>query len=177
MNIKKLSDIAIIPDKGSSGAAGYDLYTTETYELSVGERRLFKTDIAMAIPFGSYGRIAPRSGLAVKKGLDVLAGVIDSDYRGEIMVALINLGQEPIQIKSGDKIAQIIFQSHYLHKFVEVYDLDSTDRASKGFGSTDETVQQNYKHSVLSDIYKTHPIEVNSKTKYSDLMKEREKSI
>ena len=98
MNIKKLSDKAVIPSKGSVGAAGYDLYTTESYELKPGERKAFKTDIALAIPEGFYGRVAPRSGLAVKHGLDVLAGVIDSDYRGEILVALINLGDKPVQL-------------------------------------------------------------------------------
>ncbi len=142
MNIKKLNDKAIIPTKGSKDAAGYDLYTTETYELKPGERKAFKTDISISIPTGLYGRIAPRSGLAVKNGIDVLAGVIDSDYRGEILVALINFGQESITlpiVKNGKEtpIAQIIFEHHTQHEFNIVENLNETERNIDGFGSSD----------------------------------------
>ena len=101
MKIKLLSDKAIVPSRGSKYAAGYDLYSVESYELKVGERKAFKTDVSMAIPHGYYGRIAPRSGLALKKGIDVLGGVIDEDYRGELLVILVNLGQENVQINAG----------------------------------------------------------------------------
>jgi dUTP pyrophosphatase len=84
VSITKLNKSAIVPTRGSMKAAGYDLYTTEFHVLKPGERKLFKTGLSMAIPSGMYGRIAPRSGLALKNGLDVLAGVIDEDYRGEI---------------------------------------------------------------------------------------------
>ena len=142
MNIKKLSEKAIIPTKGSKGAAGYDLYTIESHTLKPNERRVFKTGISIAIPDGYYGRVSPRSGLSVKCGIDVLAGTIDSDYRGEIMVALINLGQEPVSlplIKNGMEtpIAQIIFQKYEEVVFNIVDDLDITNRGSKGFGSSD----------------------------------------
>ena len=90
IQLKKLSENAIVPTRGSSGAAGYDLYSTEDYILKPGERKLFKTNISVKIPDGYYGRLAPRSGLAFKHGIDVLAGVIDSDYLGDIGVILLN---------------------------------------------------------------------------------------
>jgi dUTP pyrophosphatase len=137
MNIKKLSSDAIIPTKGSEYSAGYDLYSIEEYELKSFERKPFKTGIAIAIPKGLYGRVAPRSGLAVKKGIDVLAGIIDQDYRGEILVVLINLGNEAVKINKGDKIAQIIFENYTSVKMNEVNELDETVRGESGFGSTD----------------------------------------
>jgi dUTP pyrophosphatase len=179
MNIKKLSPNAIIPTRGGSAtsqAAGYDLYSTEEYELKIGERKAFKTDISMAIPVKYYGRIAPRSGLAVKKGIDVMAGVVDSDYRGEILVVLINLGQDSVQIKSGDKIAQIIFEQHYNPEFSIVDDLDSTDRGVKGFGSTDEPKPVKIPSVVskaLEDMYKGTKYDVPSDVKYIDKIKEK----
>lgn len=182
MLIKKLKETAVIPSRGSKGAAGYDLYTTETYELKVGERKAFKTDISIAIPPSYYGRIAPRSGLAVKKGIDVLAGVIDEDYRGEILVALINLGQEPVQINVGDKIAQIIFENYNAFALEETTgELTNTERGSDGFGSTDKKSNVEIPkvvQSALTDLYnKQHSEEVVPKAKYSDLIKEREKNI
>jgi dUTP pyrophosphatase len=183
MNIKLLSDKGKMPTKGSVDAAGYDLYTTESYELKIGERKTFKTDISLAIPQGLYGRVAPRSGLAVKKGLDVLAGVIDADYRGEILVALINLGQENVIINSGDKIAQIIFEHYTNHEFNVVDDLNSTDRGDKGFGSTDKVSESKTPkipeavESFLENMYKKNPIEINNQTRYIDGIKEREKNI
>ena len=92
ISIKKLNELAIIPTRGSEHAAGHDLYATEEYTLKPLERKLFKTGISMAITEGMYGRIAPRSGLAYKAGIDVMAGVIDEDYRGDVGVILINLG-------------------------------------------------------------------------------------
>jgi dUTP pyrophosphatase len=136
MNIKKLSDKAIIPTKAHDTDAGYDLYTTESYTLKPGERKVFKTDISLAIPPTLYGRIAPRSGLAVKKGIDVLAGVVDSSYRGEVSVVLINLGQESVTIWPEDKIAQIIFEEYSSHEFTLVDELDTTKRNTNGFGSS-----------------------------------------
>jgi len=185
MNIKKLSDKAVTPSKGSIGAAGYDLHTTESYTLKPGERKSFKTDISLAIPEGFYGRVAPRSGLAIKYGIDVLAGVIDSDYRGEILVALVNLGSEPVTlpiVKDGKQtaIAQIIFESCQTVQagFVEVDDLTATQRGNGGFGSSDnkrETVDQAAKQmSKMEELYnKLGGIPTPSK-KYSQLIKERE---
>ncbi len=141
MPIKKLVDNAVIPTKGSLDAAGYDLVSLETGWIRPHERKVFKTGIAIAIPQGYYGRIAPRSGLAVKQGVDTLAGVIDSDYRGEILVVLLNTsdGDETnsVQISIGQKIAQIIIE-----KYEDVYwqledNLPETVRANGGFGSSD----------------------------------------
>jgi dUTP pyrophosphatase len=189
MNIKKLSDKAVIPSKGSTGAAGYDLYTTESYELKPGERKAFKTDIALAIPEGFYGRVAPRSGLAVKHGIDVLAGVIDSDYRGEILVALINLGDKPVQlpiVKDGKEtaIAQIIFEAcgTITGGFVEVDDLTATQRGSGGFGSSDnkrENVDQASKQmKSIENLYEQLGNKPQPPTKkYVELIREREQKL
>jgi len=136
MNIKLLNAKAKIPAKGSIEAAGYDLYSVENYTLKPGERHAFEIGIAMSIPKGLYGRIAPRSGLALKYGIDVMAGCVDSDYLGEIKVILINLGQEDFTVNEGDKIAQIIMESHTKLQLNVVDDLEATIRGTGGFGST-----------------------------------------
>ena len=189
MNIVKLSDKAQIPSKGSAGAAGYDLYTTESYELKPGERKAFKTDIKLAIPEGFYGRVAPRSGLAVKHGIDVLAGVIDSDYRGEILVALINLGDKPVQlpiIKDGKEtaIAQIIFEGcgTVNDGFTVVDDLTATQRGSGGFGSSDtkrENVDLAKKQmKSIEELYNAlGNVPQTPSKRYVDAIKEREQQI
>lgn len=188
MNIKKLSDKAVIPNKGSIGAAGYDLYTTESYELKPGERKAFKTDIALAIPEGFYGRVAPRSGLAVKYGIDVLAGVIDSDYRGEILVALINLGDKPIKlpiIKDGKEtaIAQIIIEgcATAVGGFIEVDDLNSTQRGVGGFGSTDinkSPTTPTTSGKTIEDLLKIKEANFDTNIKkYSEVIKERDNKL
>ena len=138
VKINKLNSSAIVPTRGSMKAAGYDLYATESYILKPGERYLFKTGLSMEIPSGLYGRIAPRSGLAFKNGIDVLAGVIDEDYRGEIGVILINLGNEDKAISPNDKIAQIIFENYTEVDFSESTKLEETSRGSGGYGSTDK---------------------------------------
>jgi dUTP pyrophosphatase len=142
MNIKKLSEKAIIPTKGSKDAAGYDLYAIESHTLKPLERKLFKTGLAMAIPSGMYGKIVPRSGLALKCGIDVLAGTIDEDYRNEVGVVLINLSNEDVTlpiIKDGKEtaIAQIIFRHYYNVNITVVDDLNVTERNMGGFGSSD----------------------------------------
>lgn len=188
MKIKKLSDKAVIPTKGSSGAAGYDLYTTESYELKPGERKAFKTDIALAIPEGFYGRVAPRSGLAVKYGIDVLAGVIDSDYRGEILVALINLGDKPVQlpiIKDNKEtaIAQIIIEgcATAIGGFTEVDDLNSTQRGAGGFGSSDLKKSTNViepSGKTIEDLLRMKEANYDTNVKkYSEIIKERDNKL
>jgi dUTP pyrophosphatase len=140
MKILTLSSHALLPKKGSTDAAGYDLYSIEAGVIKPKERQLIRTGIALAIPSGYYGRIAPRSGLAFKHGIDVMAGVIDSDYRGEVGVILYNSDNlNDFIFNIGDKIAQIIFEKHYDFVFNEVFklkDLDETQRGSDGFGST-----------------------------------------
>ena len=140
MKVKKLDPSAIIPTYGSAAAAGCDLYSVETVFLNPGEIRLIHTGWAMEIPTGYWGGIYARSGLALKKGLRPAncVGVIDSDYRGEIMVALRNDSYEGQWIEKGDRIAQLIFQQTYrpINGFEEVDELSDTERASGGFGST-----------------------------------------
>ena len=137
INIKKLSDNATLPSKGTSSAAGYDLYAAEDSVVVCGTRKLIKTNISMAITPGYYGRIAPRSGLAYKSGIDVLAGVIDSDYRGDIGVILYNTDKNiDFVVKKGDRIAQIIFEACYTATLNNVENLDNTLRQGGGFGST-----------------------------------------
>jgi dUTP pyrophosphatase len=141
IKIKKLSKNAVIPTNQTGLEAGYDLYSTEDAWLRPHERRLFKTNIAMEIPDGYYGRVAPRSGLAFKHGIDVLAGVIDQTYRGDIGVILYNTNggddTNSVQIKEGQAIAQIIIENCAKAKFIEVADLDDTARGEKGYGSSD----------------------------------------
>jgi len=141
LQVKKLNELAVLPSKGSSHAAAYDLCSTEDYTLMPMERKLFKTGLSFAIPQGMYGRIAPRSGLAYKDGIDVLAGVVDEDYRGEIGVVLINFGKTEKQFKVGDKIAQIIFEFYNDVDVVEVKDLFETVRGEGGWGSTGDQVR------------------------------------
>ncbi len=137
INVKKLSENATIPTQGTSFAAGYDLYAAEDTVVVCGTRKLIKTNISMEITPGYYGRIAPRSGLAYKNGIDVLAGVIDSDYRGDIGVILYNTDANiDFNVKKGDRIAQIIFEACYIATLNNVENLDNTLRQAGGFGST-----------------------------------------
>jgi len=137
INVKKLSENATIPTQGTVFAAGYDLYAAEDAVVVSGTRKLIKTNISMEITPGYYGRIAPRSGLAYKNGIDVLAGVIDSDYRGDIGVILYNTDANiDFHVKKGDRIAQIIFEACYSATLNNVDNLDNTLRQSCGFGST-----------------------------------------
>lgn len=140
MNIKKLRENAVIPTYGSASAAGADLYAAEDEALTIaaGETKLVHTGLAMEIPEGLVGLIYARSGLASKKGLAPAnkVGVIDSDYRGEIMVALHNHGNEPRTVESGERIAQIVFAPYYAAEFCVVDELGDTARGEGGFGST-----------------------------------------
>ena len=140
MNIKKLNDNAKLPTYGSEFSAGADLYACEDSEITIapGETRLIHTGLAMAIPEGLVGLIYARSGLASKKGLAPAnkVGVIDSDYRGEIMVALHNHSSLPQTVAIGERIAQIVFAPFYAADFNLVDELDDTARGAGGFGST-----------------------------------------
>lgn len=140
MNIKKLNDKAIAPTYGSAFAAGADLYACEGGEVTIeaGQTKLIHTGIAMEIPEGLVGLIYARSGLACKRHLAPAnkVGVIDSDYRGEIMVALHNHGAEAQTIADGERIAQIVFTPFYTASFEVVEDLSDTVRGIGGFGST-----------------------------------------
>ena len=149
--IKKLIPSAKVPTRGSAGAVGYDLYSSEALEIAPGERALVGTGISIRPPLvdgpisstldlamSVYGRIAPRSGLAVKKGVHVGAGVVDPDYTGEIKVVIFNHGKEPFGIQVHDRIAQIILECCVVttpHLIEE--NLETTERADDGFGSSD----------------------------------------
>ena len=140
MNIKKLNENARIPTYGSEFAAGADLYACLDADVTIApaETLLIHTGLAMQIPEGLVGLIYARSGLASKKGLAPAnkVGVIDSDYRGEIMVALHNHGTIPQTISDGERIAQIVFAPYYAAEFSVVDELDDTTRGAGGFGST-----------------------------------------
>ena len=112
LQIKKLVSNAILPVKGSLEAAGYDLHSLEEKIVPARGKALISTGIAMAIPSGNYGRIAHRSGLAAKNMIDVGAGVIDADYRGEVRVLLFNLSDTDFQVKPEDRIAQLIVEKY-----------------------------------------------------------------
>lgn len=133
----RLHPDAKLPARGSKQAAGLDLYSVETVTISPGRRAAVRTGIAAAIPAGYYGRVAPRSGLAVKHGIDVLAGVVDSDYRGEIICVLINLGEEAVHLERGARVAQLIIEVIIMPESEWADALEDTGRGSAGFGSTD----------------------------------------
>jgi len=132
----KLSEHASAPTKGSKYAAGYDLKSA--YDVIVPKRGsvLVKTYIQIQLPEGTYGRVAPRSGLALKNKIDVVAGVIDQDYRGNIGVILFNHSDEDFDVAKGDRIAQLICEKIVYPEAVEVENLDVTERGVDGFGST-----------------------------------------
>ncbi len=136
--IKKLHPDAHIPAYQSHEAAGFDLHSVEDHEISPGQRALVKTGLAMALEPGYELQIRPRSGLAFKHGITVLntPGTVDSDYRGEVMVLLINHGSESFMIKKGERIAQGVVQAVIQASFAEVDDLNETARGAGGFGST-----------------------------------------
>lgn len=135
--VKKINPIAIVPTRGSDYAAGYDLYAVEDVcVLNVG-RALVSIGIAVSLPEGTYGRIASRSGLSLKHGIEVGAGVIDQDYRGEIKVLLYNHDVvDAFNIKAGDRIAQLVIEKCFAPLIVEVPELYPTQRGSGGYGST-----------------------------------------
>lgn len=132
----KLSEKAIAPSRGSIGAAGYDLYAAHDVSIPAQGKAIVKTDIAVALPEGWYGRVAPRSGLSWKHHLDIGAGVIDSDYRGNVGVILFNLSHVDFDVKQGDRIAQLIIQRICTPELEEVESLDETTRGAGGYGST-----------------------------------------
>ncbi|HEX8353280.1 MAG TPA: dUTP diphosphatase [Pyrinomonadaceae bacterium] len=136
LHFKRLHPAARLPTRGSAGAAGLDLYAVERVALAPGARAAVRTGLAAAIPEGFYGRVAPRSGLAVRHGIDVLAGVIDSDYRGEILCALVNHGDEPFEVEPGARVAQLVVEAVATLEPAWAEDLEETARGAGGFGST-----------------------------------------
>jgi dUTP pyrophosphatase len=136
LRFQKLHELATLPTRGSRFAAGLDLYSVEGLTIEAGGRAAVGTGLCVAIPEGFYGRVAPRSGLAIRHGLDVLAGVIDGDYRGEIRCALINHGREPVRIEVGQRVAQLIIEAIATPEPAWADELEETSRGTGGFGST-----------------------------------------
>lgn len=136
LKFRKLSDDATAPTKGSSQAAGVDLYSAYHYILIPDGSVTVLTDLSISVPPGTYGRIAPRSGLATKYLISVGAGVIDADYRGNIGVVLFNHGVVVVEITPGQRIAQLICEKIVYPEIIECPTLEETVRGERGFGST-----------------------------------------
>ena len=136
LQIKRLTLDATLPTRASPGSVGYDLYSLNDLVIQPNSRDIVSTGVCATIPYGCYGRIAPRSGLTVKYGIHVGAGVIDPDYTGELKVCLFNLGSVPFEIKQGERIAQLILEKCSTPLIQEVNELQKTMRANRGFGST-----------------------------------------
>lgn len=118
--VKRLSSNATLPTRGSEEAAGYDLYSAEDYIMLPRSKALIKTDLQIAVPYGCYGRIAPRSGFAWKKHTDIGAGVVDSDYRGNVCILVYNLSDNNVTINQGDRIAQLVLEKICFADVVEI---------------------------------------------------------
>ena len=139
LGVKLNSPLAKLPSRGSPGAAGYDLYAANPEPIVVpgqSGRKLIPTGIQVVLPPGTYERVAPRSGLAVKKGVSVGAGVIDIDYTGEIGVLIINHGDDDFTVAAGERVAQLILERIITPEVLELDYISDTQRGSGGFGST-----------------------------------------
>lgn len=133
-----LGEGATLPCYQTPGSAGLDLRCTESFTLAPLERMLIPTGVRVAIPAGYEGQVRPRSGLAVKHGLSMVntPGTIDSDYRGEIKICMINLGQSTVEIEKGERVAQLVICPVKRAELAVVDSLEETDRGEGGFGST-----------------------------------------
>ncbi len=136
VKIKKLKPEAVIPTYAHPGDAGMDLYSCEDYTLKAGERKLFGTGLSIELPEGYVSLFWDKSGLAAKQGLTVLAGVIEYTYRGEYGVVLLNTSDKEVEIKKGQKIAQLLIQPICTAEIQEVTELSESSRGTSGFGST-----------------------------------------
>ena len=154
--LQRLRAAATKPVRASDGAAGLDLAAAEAATIPPQGVGVVKIGWAMAIPGGTYARIAPRSGLAAKKAIDVGAGVVDFDYRGEVGVVLFNHGAEPLEVKVGDRIAQLIIERISIVDCHEVEQLPNTERGPRGFGSTGTVAAQSEAQGPGSDTSETH---------------------
>ncbi|ODM24110.1 hypothetical protein SI65_01700 [Aspergillus cristatus] len=134
--VKKLTESAQAPTRGSAFAAGYDLYSAKETVIPAKGKALVDTGLAIAVPEGCYGRVAPRSGLASKHFIDTGAGVIDADYRGEVKVLLFNFSEVDFAVKQGERIAQLVLERIYTPEVTVVEELEESVRGAGGFGST-----------------------------------------
>lgn len=133
---KKLDENAILPTRGSAHAAALDLYASAAEVIPARGFASVKTGLSVAVPEGFYARIAARSGLSAKNGIFTLAGVVDSDYRGELICVLANQSSEDFSVAIGDRIAQMVIESIILPEPIFVEELSDTTRGENGFGST-----------------------------------------
>lgn len=131
-----VNDNAVIPTRAHASDAGLDLTACETVHLRPWSRMLVNTGLQVKLPVGTYGRVAPRSGLSIKKNLDVGAGVVDRGYRGVVKVCLINSSSDPVTVLQGERIAQLVIERISECDVQAVSSLDETDRGVGGFGST-----------------------------------------
>jgi len=140
VQVKKISPLAEIPKYMTTGSAGCDVKAClpQPLEIAPGQRTAVPTGLAFGIPEGFEIQVRPRSGLSIKQGLTVVnsPGTIDSDYRGEVMVLMINLGTETVRIQQGDRIAQLVIKKVEQIEWRSVDDLSQTERGAGGFGST-----------------------------------------
>lgn len=136
LQVVKLSDQAICPTRASSFSAGYDLYSPTEHIIKARGKILIKLDLKIKVPLGTYGRIAPRSGLAWNNHIDVGAGVVDSDYTGNVAIVLFNHGDSDMIITAGMRIAQLICEKIEYPALVVCDTLEHTIRGSNGFGSS-----------------------------------------
>eukprot|EP00164_Ancoracysta_twista_P008970 GFYU01013130.1.p1 GENE.GFYU01013130.1~~GFYU01013130.1.p1 ORF type:complete len:216 (+),score=51.66 GFYU01013130.1:74-649(+) len=134
--VKKLSSDACIPSRGSNDAAGYDLSSAHDLLIPAHGKAIAKTDLAISLPEGCYGRVAPRSGLSWKNHIDLGAGVIDRDYRGNVGVVMFNHSDVDYRVHRGDRVAQLLVERILTPTVRQVEDLDETVRGAGGFGST-----------------------------------------
>ena len=144
IGIRKLTPTATLPMRASKFAAGMDLFADEDCTIPARGSGLVRSGISIALPLGTYGRIAPRSGLAAVHFIDIGAGVIDADYRGEIKVLLYNLGSEDFNVWRGLRIAQLICEKIEIPEIIELNILDSTERGNNGFGSTGQARREGW---------------------------------
>ena len=136
MKVDLISPEASVPVRSTPDAAGFDISTVEDFTINPGEHRLVPTGLRLQLPRGTYGRLASRSGLAVKQGIEVGAGVVDPDFRGEVKVLLINRGHRTVSFQKGDRIAQLVVEKIAHVKVSVKEDLSTTSRGSDGFGSS-----------------------------------------
>ena len=141
IKFKRINDLAKTPSRGSDYAAGLDLCSVDSAIIQPGKSATLKTGLSFEIDEGLVGLIWPRSKLGAKKQIQVLAGCVDSDYRGEIMIALLNSGEYPFEVRVGDKIAQLLIQSVNMTPLIEVTELSDTTRGSDGINSTEMRIK------------------------------------
>ena len=136
VKVKRIHPAAKLPARGTNWSAGADLCCLEAFTLGPRERKAVPTGLIVEIPPGWYGRVAPRSGLASRHGVDTLAGVVDCDFRGELMALIVNTGETAVSFDAGERIAQLIIERAAVCNYVWADELSDTERGDGGFGST-----------------------------------------